>query len=244
MVLKVPGRGAQTPTGGAASADLLPGPHGGRLRVAFAAALAATVGDLLMLWVGNATRPDLDLSSPPDAALWVGAVLGLIGLPVYGSGYLELGRRLRAHGQHLARVLGVAGLLGCMAGAGVHGYTALLIHRSLEAGVASSAAPAEAVLAGGPLLLSLWSITFVLLLTATVAFASLQVRRGAGRSIITFTNPVVLTIVLILVGATGPMLAAFLLPAAPNLAHVIFFGLLLREAFTDAAARAASTAGR
>lgn len=214
------------------------------IRVAFFGAIAATLGDLLMLWVGNATRADLVLPAPPAMALWTGAALGLIGLPVYGTGYLALGRQLRAQGHRLANTLGVAGFAGGMTGAAVHGYTALLIHGSLDAQEASSAAPAEAVLAAGPLLLSLWAITFTLLLIAAIAFVGLQMQRGQGRSLPTVANPVVLTVMLMMVGATGPLLAAFLLPAAPNLAHVIFFGLVLRAAVNGAAGSAASTTGR
>ena len=43
------------------------------------AAVAASAGDLLMLWVANARRPELGLAAPPDTVLWLGAALGVVG---------------------------------------------------------------------------------------------------------------------------------------------------------------------
>lgn len=196
---------------------------------AFMGAIAATLGDLLMLWVGNAQRSDLALVSPPEIVLWLGCLLGVVGLPVYGYGYVCLQRRFSPDDSILARTLGSAGFATGIVGACVHGYTALLIKQGLDAPVSSAAAPAEAVLASGPLLLSLWALTFLCILAAVFAWVTLRIKAGRGMSLATLANPLVLTIVLFMLGGTGPLLEAFLLPAAPNLAHVLFFGLLLRE---------------
>jgi hypothetical protein len=209
---------------------------------AFIGAIAASVGDLLMLWVGNAQRSDLALASPPEIVLWLGCLLGVVGLPVYGYGYVRLQRTFTPDDSLLARALGGAGFAAGIVGACVHGYTAFLIKQGLDAPVASAAAPAEAVLASGPLLLSLWALTFVCILAAVFAWVTLRIKAGRGTSIATLANPLVLTIVLVVVGGTGPLLEAFLLPAAPNLAHVLFFGLLLGENLNADADAAASRA--
>jgi hypothetical protein len=53
-----------------------------RATVAALAAAAATAGDLLLLWAGNAARPELALPRPPAGVLRVGMWLGTLAMPL------------------------------------------------------------------------------------------------------------------------------------------------------------------
>ncbi|HXJ32906.1 MAG TPA: hypothetical protein VMS22_02620 [Candidatus Eisenbacteria bacterium] len=58
------------------------------------AAIAASVGDLLLLLASNAARPDLAwLPRPSGTALLAGTYLGVVAIPVYGIGYRGVAAR-------------------------------------------------------------------------------------------------------------------------------------------------------
>jgi hypothetical protein len=190
--------------------------------VAALAAVIATAGDLLMLYVANAGRPELGLAAPPPALLWIGGVLGVVAIPIYVLGYRAAATLVAAGYERHARVIAGVGTLGSVLGAVIHGCTALVIRDGLASGV-----PAEdplATVAGSPLLLALWAVATLLVVAASVAFAT-AVRRGVPgvpRGL-AWANPAVVTIAVSLAGTLTPMSRAFLVPAAPNLAHVVFF---------------------
>lgn len=195
--------------------------------VAALAAVVATVGDLSMLYVANAGRPELDLAAAPPALLWIGGVLGVVAIPFYLLGYRAAATLVAAGYVRHARVIAGAGTLGSVLGAVIHGCTAFFIRHGLASG-----APAQdplAAVAGSPLLLTLWGAATLLVIAASVAFA-VALRRGVPgvpRGL-AWANPAVVTIALSLVGSVTPMSRAFILPAAPNLAHVVFFVACVR----------------
>lgn len=195
--------------------------------VGAAAALSASIGDFAELYVGNALRPELGLPHPPDIVLWIGCLLGLIGLPLFGFGYRAVARSFADRAPTLARITTIAGIVTGFVGAIVHVYTALLIDRQVHAGAASTD-PAHAIMAGGPTLLWLWAITALSLIVASAAFATGHGRRFGFAHPLTLLNPFSLTLLLAVIGGVGTWGAAFLQPAAPNLAHMLFFVLFLR----------------
>jgi len=153
------------------------------------AAVAATVGDLLLLATSNAGRPGFEWLGPPYRR-WVAA-------------------------------LGVAG--GVLGGT-THGLTGLVIHVE-QSGGAGGLDPVMLLGRHGAYLLPLWAAIAMLSLAGSIAYATALL---AGRSslprALAPVNPLVLTIAIAL-GAAGSSLGrAFLVPAAPNLAHVVFFG--------------------
>jgi hypothetical protein len=179
------------------------------------AAVAASAGDLLMLWVANARRPELGLATPPDTVLWLGAALGVLGIPVYAVGYRAAARLVADHPRG-ARAVFAGGALAAGAGALVHGLTAELIDRALRSGTPGTP-PLEAVAAGGPLLVGLWGLAALSALVASVAFA-----RSRGDAL-ALANPALVTVGLTLLALPTELTRSFLAPAAPNLAHIVFF---------------------
>lgn len=134
----------------------------------------------------------------------------------------------------LAQVTTVAGFATGLIGAVVHGDTALLIARQTQAG-SETADPAQAILAAGPTLLWLWAAVAVGLIVASAAFAAGHGRRFGFTHPLTLLNPFSLTLRLVVIGSVGTWGRAFLQPAVPNLAHLLFFVLFLRLHRTAAA---------
>jgi hypothetical protein len=187
--------------------------------VACAAALAASVGDLALLQVGTAP-----LSVPaPHAVLALGGLLGVAGIPLYALGYHATAARLCAQTPRGARIVRGAGALAAVIGAAIHAATALAIGAQLAAG--SSAAPAPDPLAAvgeSPVLVALWAAAGVCFAVANVPL-TWRALRGPERWAL--ANPVVLTLALAALGASFELGRRLLVPAAPNLAHLAFFGL-------------------
>jgi hypothetical protein len=185
-----------------------------KLAVAAAAAIVATAGDLLMLLVANAARPELALPRPPPLALPLGAVLGVAAIPLYALGYRAVARGIERASPRRARLIRSCGLGAAAIGAAIHGATALAI-RSAGSG---AAAPLDAV-AQSPLLVAAWTAAAALVVVASAAIAGAQ----AGPRALVWLNPAAATLVLALAGLPGELGRSFLVPAAPNLAHVVFF---------------------
>jgi hypothetical protein len=195
--------------------------------------LVATAGDLLMLYVVNSRRPELFLPTAPPSFLWLGGALGVVAIPFYALGYHAASRSFAATEKGAARVVLVTGMLTALLGAVIHGLTAAGLASEVEAGLPGRD-PLRAVASGGPLLLTLWAIGSVLGTCASVAFAR-TVGRGRSRLLpaVAWANPIVLMLVIGLAGLPVAVLRAFLTPAAPNVAHVLFFaacGVGLRQA--------------
>jgi hypothetical protein len=193
------------------------------LLLATAAAVAATAGDVLMLYVVNARRPELGLAPPPDLALPLGSALGVVAIPLYALGYAAIARAIVARAPALARVVAWTGALGAAIGAIIHGLTGRLIGAALAAG-APAAPPFEAMMAweGSPLP-ALWGLASVLVVAGSVAVARAGKREAGLPRAARLVNPAVLTLALGLAGLGAELGRSFLTPAAPNLAHGVFF---------------------
>jgi hypothetical protein len=200
-------------------------------RVAVLAALAATLGDLAMLYVVNAARPELALASPPSGFQSVGAWLGILGIPLYGFGYRAASALLDARRERARRIVFVAGSLGGVLGGLIHGLTAREIARAVTAG-SPPLDPWQAVTAV-PALVALWAVATLALVMASLALAA-GVRGGRHRSL-AWLNPVTLTIAFGVFATPTLLLQSFLAPAAPNLAHLVFFALCVRGLGRDEA---------
>jgi hypothetical protein len=201
------------------------------MRVAFgvaaAAAAIATAGDLLLLWVANALRPELGLALPPPGALRLGAVLGVVSIPMYALGYAAASARAEPALGPAARWTTVAGGLGAVLGCYIHAATAWLIEEDIRgAGPAAVGAPLDMVADAGPALTVPWAGATVLVLFASGAMAYAALRGAVPRSWLV-ANPAVATILLALAGTATELGRAFLVPAAPNVAHVVFFATAL-----------------
>jgi len=196
------------------------------LVLALAGAAIASAGDLLLLWVGNAQRPELALPTPPGVALPLGAVAGVLGIPLYALGYRALAAAARPVAPGLARATALGGVVLALVGAVIHGLTAQVIRGALASG-AAGAPPLESV-GAQPLLVTTWLAAALGLLVASVAIVAASVSRArALPARLGFANPLALTLALGLAGAGTEWGRSFLLPAAPNLAHVLFFALAL-----------------
>ena len=195
--------------------------------IAAVAAVVASAGDLMMLYVANSTRAELGLAAALPLMLWVGGLLGVVAIPFYMLGYRGVAAFIEPHRAAHARVIAGAGGAGSVIGAVIHGCTAFFIGDRLASG--APAGDPLAAITESPALVVLWSVATALVVAASVAFA-LAVRRGVPplRPRLAWWNPAAITVALSLVGSTTVLLRSFLLPAAPNLAHVAFFAVCAR----------------
>jgi hypothetical protein len=191
------------------------------LRMAGVAAIVASLCDLMMLSV--VLVPSADLWAAPDLMLGASAVLGALSIPVYAIGYGAIARSLDSAYSGLRRTITVSGMIVGVVGGVIHVMTAILIcQKQSSEGVWA----VEDALNSGPLLPILWAIAMLASLVATgaIVFAKFS-GRGTLPAIVAALNPAVVTVFVIagvLVGGSEG-LAAFVVPAAPNLAHVVFF---------------------
>jgi hypothetical protein len=195
------------------------------LVVACAAAIVASAGDLLLLWVAASTRPALGLPQPPAAALVAGCFAGVFAIPLYGLGYGALARPLAAARPRVARLVRGAGCYSAVIGAVIHGMTSAV--QAAEHGMAGAQIdPLAMVGRWAMFLLPLWVIAAALVGVASWLWGRAAWRGEAGvPRWAAWTNPAVGTLVFGMLGFASPLLQAFLLPAAPNLAHVVFFAV-------------------
>ncbi len=198
------------------------------LALATLAALLASAGDLMLLYVVNSARPVFAaLPAPPDGTLLLGNYLGVLCIPLYALGYHALSRLIAPAGERTARAVLAIGAGTAALGAVVHGITALSIAADRAAGQLGDD-PFEVVMRYGPFLVPLW----IVLVAAAAAITVLYARAvSGGRSSLPrrawAANPLTLTLLPVLLAAPVPALRDFIVPAAPNLAHVLFFGTAL-----------------
>jgi len=194
------------------------------LEIAFVAAVVATVGDLMMLRVANSMRPELALQTPSPVVLPLGGLLGVLAIPLYGVGYAGVAGAVGAVSRAWARVVLVCGAGTAAVGAFVHGLTALEIHAAVASG-AAAASPVESVAASGGLLVATWIAAAVLVLGASIAVVVTGTsRQRALPRWLPWLNPAAVSVVLAAAGLPCEVGRSYLVPAAPNLAHVVFFG--------------------
>ena len=187
------------------------------------AALAATAGDLLLLATSNATRPGFEwLPAPSETLLLVGTYLGVVAIPCYGLGYRDVAARFEPPYRPWLVALGVT---GAVLGGTTHGLTGLVIHVEQTGGM-GGVDPITVVARHGAYLLPLWAVIGVVTILGSVVSATgVLGGRSSFPRWMALASPAVLTLVLVLVGAASETGRAFLVPAAPNVAHVVFFGL-------------------
>lgn len=201
-------------------------PGGDRLRetarralaVATVAAALATAGDLLMLWVANSARPALGLAAPPVGTLAIGGALGVLSIPLYAIGYRAVADLLAPASRGAGRILLACGIGAAGLGAAIHGLTAWTIWTG---GGTAGASPAAAM-ADSRLLVTTWGVAALLVSIASAALVASGRRVRALRRL-AWWNPAGLTLVLAMAGLPTEAGRSFLLPAAPNLAHLAFF---------------------
>jgi hypothetical protein len=96
--------------------------------IATAAAIAATAGDLLLLYVVNASRPEFSRLPPaPVGALLAGYYLGALAIPWYGVGYWAIAQAIAPAGRQRARWVCWLGVAGGVVGGIVHALTGAII---------------------------------------------------------------------------------------------------------------------
>jgi hypothetical protein len=197
------------------------------LILGLAGAIAASVGDLALLWVAWAADGRFGFASPPAGTLLAGHYLGILGIPLYGLGYRALARGIRAAAPRAARAVALLGAVGSVVGAVVHGLTGALTATALRTG-AVTAPDAMAAIPEAALLLPLWAIVAVVLALGSAVFATV-VGQGGTRfpRACAVCNPLLATLVIAMLAAPFPVTAAFIVPAAPNLAHVVVFATML-----------------
>jgi hypothetical protein len=210
-------------------------------RIASFAAFAATLGDFMMLHAANALGGDPGSSLPGPGLLWAGGVLGVVAIPAYAFGYRAAAGLIHAASLRAARAVDISGLFVAVIGAAIHGLTAVHIARQLASG-AVALDPIASVAESGPLLPTLWMVAAAAVLVASLAF-SYRVVRGVGSMprALALASPALLTIAFASIGMLSGPLAAFVTPAAPNLAHIVFFTALAWTSAEPAAARYDST---
>jgi hypothetical protein len=191
--------------------------------IAVAAAILGTLGDLLLLATANATRPGFEWLPAPSAACLVGTYLGVLAIPCYGLGYRQVAARFEPRPGRWIAGLGIAG--GVLGGT-THGLTGLVIHVEITGG-AGGVDPITVLGRYGAYLLPLWAAIAAISVVGTAIYA---IGVLAGRSSLprwtAAANPLVLVVLLVGAGRTVPLGSAFLVPAAPNLAHVLFFAMV------------------
>lgn len=200
-----------------------------QLQLATVAALLATAGDLTMLLVANALRSGHDLRFASRELLAIGGALGVLALPFFALGYHAVADAMRPAAPRAARVVAICGLATGAVGALIHGLTAWSIHSALVAATPVDA-PLEAVLQEGWLLLA-WGVGALLVLVASVALvrASAPPQRAVPPRL-AWLNPAVVTVAVGLAALPWELGRSYLLPAAPNVAHVVFFAAFLMAA--------------
>ena len=199
------------------------------LAIATGAAVVASVGDLLLLWVAAATRPGLGVPAAPAWALVVGDLAGVLAIPFYGLGWVALARPLAMAAPRAGGVVRAAGAYAAALGAAIHAATGAVL--ATERSIAAAGIdPYGLVGRWGMLLLPLWGLATALSVLASWTWARTVWRGEAGLPRWTaWTNPAVGTVVLVGLCALTPLARALLLPAAPNLAHVLFFAVTARS---------------
>ena len=203
------------------------------LVVASGAAVVASIGDLLLLWVAAATQPAFGMPSPAAATLIVGHFAGVLAIPFYGLGWVALARPMAVAEARAAGLVRATGLYASALGAAIHGTTAAAL--AAEHGMAGVTIDAMAMVGRwATLLLPLWGLAFLLVAVASFLWgrAALDGRAGVPRWT-AWTNPVIGTLAVALVGGITPLGRALIVPAAPNLAHVVFFAVVATRLRTE-----------
>jgi len=186
------------------------------------AALVASVGDLLLLATANTGRPGWEwLPGRSETLLLIGTYLGIVAIPCYGLGYRAVARRFEPR---LGRALVVFGAAGGILGGTTHGLTGLTIHVT-----APGDDPFTVVARYGAYLVPLWALIVVAMVVGSGIYTAGVLRGHATLPPwMALASPITLLLGVAALSAPFEVGEAFLVPASPNLAHVLFFGLVAR----------------
>ncbi len=178
-----------------------------------------------MLHVTHAPKP-VSESSPLAAILWAGALLGTVVIPLYALGYSKVARLVRPHSSKLGWFLAISGTGTAVSFAWVHVFTALVISESLVPAVAGVEPEGLTFFQAG-LAIGLIPATVFVTTVSIAIFVAASTRVRALPRWLALLNPAAATIVLALVALPLEIGRMFLLPSAPNLAHLAFFASAL-----------------
>jgi len=192
------------------------------LKMASAAAVVASACDLLLLYVIVAPS---GLATAARSLVVASGVLGAIAIPFYVLGYAAIARCIEPGSRVLRRGVVGSGVIVGVGGGAIHGATAIFMLRAQAAGVTWED-PMAGVLHSGFVLPMLWGLAVVAAACASVVLVyAAFTGRLALRTAVVVVNPVVVTVLLVAVSLAcgSETLGNFFAPAAPNLAHLIFF---------------------
>jgi len=187
------------------------------------AALMATCGDLLVLLVVNSQRTGVTIQQS-SIMLTFGGLFGCLSMPFYAFGYAAVARLLRPTARIAAAIILFGGIAFAIVCPLIHGLMWMAIRSQIATNALSSSDPMAAVAAQGGIVLDLWIMGVVL---ATVISISI-VRAGIVRPRLiplwfACLNPITLVLVIGMVGSFEAVGRSYILPMAPNLAHIGFF---------------------
>jgi hypothetical protein len=185
------------------------------------AAVIASLCDLIMLSV--VIMPPDELGAAPNLLLGVSGIFGSAAIPVYVMGYWAVARSLDPMYSRLRRTIEVSGVIIAVVGGIIHATTAVFIYQEQSSGGVWAV---EDALRSGPFLPALWTLAMAASLFATGAIIlSLFSGRWSLPRVVAVFNPVVVTALVIggAVAGGSERVAEFLVPAAPNVAHMVFF---------------------
>jgi hypothetical protein len=171
-------------------------------------------------------------------ALAAGTLIGVLAIPIYALGY---GAIATACTRPLARALiAGGGTVAGVVGGAIHGMTGLGVHLDRVAGV-TPLTPADFVARHGAFLGPLWGLAALGVLLASLAIVWSRVSGAGGLpAAVAVCTPAAVTAALlgVTVAHPAPWTTDLLAPAAPNLAHVVFFGTAALARRTSRAAGA------
>lgn len=193
---------------------------------AVVAAIIASAGDFLLLYVANSPKYGFGLTAEQaDRWLLIGHYCGVLAIPLYSLGYWHVSRGLAAAGKRISHSVFALGVYTSAVGSAIHGLTAFGLHAS-PFSEAQSPNPLETLTPPGlvPYLLPLWALVGLAMLAGSALYAFAVFTRptdypkwGA------LLNPALLLFVGSGLALLSPLLTDFLLVWMPNLAHILFF---------------------
>ena len=194
---------------------------------AVVAAIIASAGDFLLLYVANAPKYEFGLTAE-QANRWllIGHYCGVLAIPLYSLGYWHVSRGLAAAGQRISRSVFALGVYTAAVGSAIHGLTAFGLHASPLAEGQPSPHPLEVLTPPElvPYLLPLWALIGLAMLTGSVLYAFAVFRRPtAYPKWGALLNPMLLVVAGDMLALVSPLLTDFLVVWMPNLAHILFF---------------------
>ena len=194
---------------------------------AIVAAIIASAGDFLLLYVANAPKYGFGLTGEQtNRWLLVGHYCGVLAIPLYSLGYWHVSRGLAAAGRRISRSVFALGVYTAAVGSAIHGLTAFGLHASPLAGAQPSPHPLEVLTPPElvPYLLPLWALVGLAMVagSALYAFAALT-RPTAYPKWGALLNPALLVVAGNILALVSPLLTDFLVVWMPNLAHILFF---------------------